>query len=253
MKKEKEFILKIANNAGKIMRKNFSLGMKKTWKIDQTPLTITDTAINNMVIEQVKKYFPEHGVVGEEVSYLTERSNVWVCDPVDGTVPFSHGYPTFVFSLALVVEGKSVLGVLYDVFMNRLLYGEIGNGTTLNNEPIHVSNTQHLSYKSIIGVDAHERYPLLRSDLVNKTHTLATVFYSASYQSMLVACGEFEAEIYEHSKPWDAAAVKIIVEEAGGKVTDFEGNDQRYDRPINGFIASNGFVHDEIIQIIKNQ
>lgn len=80
---------------------------------------------------------------------------------------------------------------------------------------------------------------------------MTTILFSTVYSSMMVAYGEYLGEIFEFDKPWDCAAVKIIVEEAGGRVTDIEGNDQRYDKLTNGYIASNGYVHDELVEVCK--
>ena len=107
-----EFAKQLAQKAGEIMKNNFSHGMKKELKRDKSPVTTTDIAINKLVISEVKKYFPDHDVKGEEESSFENNSEyVWVCDPVDGTYPFSHGLPVFTFSLALVKNGKPVLGV----------------------------------------------------------------------------------------------------------------------------------------------
>jgi myo-inositol-1(or 4)-monophosphatase len=243
----KDFVLDLAMKAGAIMRANFSLGMKKDWKEDDTPLTVTDTTINRMVIEEIKKKFPDHALLGEEESNLKDSEFVWVCDPVDGTVPFSHGYPTFMFSLALVQKGETILGVLYDPILNRMFYAEKGKGTSLNDKVIHVSDGGLKS--ALINLDTDVRLANLRNKLIDRDG-FTTTFYSATYGASLVACGEFVAEVYEYDKPWDAAAVKIIVEEAGGKVTDIAGQEQRYDKPINGFVATNGHVHDELIELI---
>src|SRR6185369_6851970 len=98
----KEFALQMAQEAGGIIRSNFSMGMKKEWKEDVTPVTVSDLAINKDLIEGVKQHFPGHSVYGEEESALIDGAEyVWVCDPVDGTLPFSHGIPTCMFSLAL--------------------------------------------------------------------------------------------------------------------------------------------------------
>ncbi|MGB7957943.1 MAG: inositol monophosphatase [Minisyncoccia bacterium] len=246
----KEFVVDLAEKAGKIMLANFSLGMKKDWKEDNTPLTITDTTINKMVIEEVKKNFPDHALLGEEESNMKESEYVWVCDPVDGTVPFSHGYPTFMFSLALTHNGESILGVLYDPTLKRMFYAEKGKGAFLNGQPMHVSKVS--SFKNaMVNLDTDVRLIDLRKKLIDKD-AYTTTFYSATYGAALVVCGEFVAQVYEYDKPWDGAAVKIIVEEAGGKVTDIAGKEQRYDKPINGFVATNGSVHDEIIRIIQS-
>jgi len=101
-----QFAKDVAKQAGKIMMENFKLGMHKEWKSDNSPVTETDLRINKLLIEGVKKYFPEHSVLGEEESnFVGDRKMVWVCDPLDGTLPFSHGVPIFTFSLALVDDG----------------------------------------------------------------------------------------------------------------------------------------------------
>ncbi len=252
MQNYKDFAIGLAQKAGKIMLANFTLGMKKEWKDDNSPLTVTDTQINRFVIESVNQTFPDHGILGEEGSKNQDREYLWVCDPIDGTMPFSSGYPVFVFSLALVINGKSILGVIYDPFLNRMYVGEKEKGAFLNNEKIHVSQQKQLGRKMLINVETDLKLSRAR-DLMTKKGCIISRICSVSYASILVASGEFIASIFEYSKPWDGAAAKIIVEEAGGKFTDLEGKEQRYDRTINGFIASNGFVHDELVAICANR
>jgi len=252
----KDFAVSLALKAGGIMKKNFMIGMRKEWKEDSTPLTATDTEINALVISEVRKIFPGHSLLGEEASAMRESEYVWVCDPVDGTTGFSHSYPLFMFQMALTRFGESILGVMYDPMLNRMFYAEKGKGTFLNGVPIHVAEGvgfKHKTRKVIICIDGDEGIPLagLRNEL-RKRGAKTTNFYCASYPSALVACGEFTGEIYGAKGAWDGATVKIVVEEAGGKVTDLFGNEQRYDQPINGFVATNGLVHDELIEIIKN-
>ncbi|KKS00586.1 MAG: Myo-inositol-monophosphatase [Candidatus Levybacteria bacterium GW2011_GWB1_41_21] len=241
----------LARQAGEVMRKDFSLGMKKEWKKDKTPVTVTDTFVNRMVINAIGKEYPEHSILGEEENSLKDSEYVWVCDPIDGTIPFSHGFPIFAFSLALVKNGSPVLGVIYDPIVDRLLYAEKNKGTTLNGKPVKVSSASSFSERTIIDGGIESLKLLGMEEEIRKRKVLTTRIYSCVYGGMLVALGEFVAEIYRHVNPWDAAAVKIVVEEAGGKVTDLLGNEQRYDQPINGFIASNGRVHDELVKRTK--
>lgn len=242
--------LNLARQAGKIMRKNFSIGVKKTWKKDNTPLTTTDTLINRLVVETLSKNFPDHGIIGEEESLKKNSEYQWVCDPLDGTVPFSHGYPLFNFVLVLVRDGKPVLGIIYDPILDRLFYAEKGQGAFLNKKRIKVSTQQKLDRYSVVEVNARSKYKNVQK-LVSEKVRYVLNFVSASYASSLVAFGTFTANIYEYENPWDGAAAKIIVEEAGGKVTDISGKEQRYDREINGFIASNGLVHEELVKMCK--
>lgn len=244
---QKQFAIKIAKQAGKIIVSNFSMGMKKNWKADSSPVTKTDIAVNKMVIQEAKKYFPTHGVLGEEQSYAVEgKEYLWVCDPVDGTVPFSHGFPTFCFSLALVKDGVPILGVVYDPMMKRMLVAEKGKGAYLNNKKIKVNKldlSRGVSGWTNLGMtELRTKYPNL----------CCICFWCICYEGMLVAAGEIQASYYNHHGAHDIAALKVIIEEAGGKVTDRNGNEQRYDRKINGALLSNGVVHKELLEFIKN-
>ena len=242
----KNFAINLAKQAGKIMRANFGAAMEKEWKSNDTPVTKTDTSINRMVINGVKKYYPTHGVLGEEESYNSKgKEYLWVCDPVDGTVPFSHGSPTFVFSLALVKDGKPILGVIYDPIMGRMYIAEKGKGAFLNGKKISV-NKLGLRH-SVAYWDARALSKLWKK--YPKVFWLN--LYSVCYESMMVASGYAVATVYLYSFAHDIAAVKIIVEEAGGKVTDRDGKEQRYDGPINGALITNGKVHKELLRMIN--
>lgn len=252
----RSFAIKLAQQAGNIMRTNFTLGMERKIKSDNTPLTITDTTVNQLVIDTIKKNYPDHSVIAEEGSIPgNNKDYVWVCDPIDGTIPFSHGIPAFTFSLALTKNGKSLLGVVYDPIADRLFVAEKGKGATLNDKAIHVSNVNRLKgsviyiawYKSAV-LDLRNIYGLLEDNSIRFTS-----YNSSVHAAMLVACGEFPVALQGGKYPWDAAAVKIIVEEAGGKVTDLAGKDQLYDKEIYGFVASNGLVHEEMLAIIQKE
>ena len=249
----RKFALELAQQAGGLIRSNFKLGMKKEWKADSSPVTETDLAINKLLIEGVKKHFPAHSVLGEEESAMVEGSEyTWVCDPVDGTIPFSHGVPTCVFSLALAHNGDPVLGVIYDPFMDRLLWAEKGKGAFMNNDPIHVNDAASPD-RTVIGMPiwVRSKYKLieLQAELMERGATVMGL-QSVVYMALLTATGEFCATSFGGATAHDGAAVKIIVEEAGGKVTDLFGNEQRWDQPIKGYIASNGKVHAELVKAI---
>lgn len=224
--------------------------------MDGSPITATDIAINRLLIERISEFFPDHGVIGEEENHKNENSEYqWVCDPIDGTIPFSHGIPTCVFSLALVKNGVPIFGVIYDPFMNRLFFAEKGFGATLNSAPIAVSKNNSL-INTVVGlelarggktqVSANAIRDYFKKEQTTKCLSLGCVMY----EGMLVACGELSAVIFTGRGCHDGASLKVIVEEAGGRVTDVLGNEQRYDREINGFIASNGICHDMIVELV---
>ncbi len=255
MKDYVPFAIDMAYKAGRIIRKNFTLGMKKTLKqTDSSPLTISDTAINHMVTEAIDKEFPTHRVIGEEESNKKSNSEyTWVCDPIDGTIPFSSGIPISTFSLALTKYGIPIVGVIYDPFMDRLFMGKKGQGAFLNNKKVSVSKSKIIKSQVLyMGWWKHSLYDLLlvRRELCKKECKIMD-FCSFAYAGALVAAGEFTSVIYGDHYPWDVAAMKVIIEEAGGICTDFTGKDQQYDRDVNGFIAGNGSVQKELLALVK--
>ncbi len=254
MEKELNFAIDLAKKAGEIIKANFVFGMKKEWKKDNSPVTETDLKINQLVIDSVKKEFPDHKILAEEGSDMSGNGDyVWVCDPVDGTIPFSHGVPTCVFSLALVKNGESILGVVYDPFMDRMYSAVKGQGAFLNGDKISVSKANTIK-NTIVGLTFWKEAPFqfYESEKILKENSVKLInVLSVIYMSMMVASGEFSTVVFPGNAAHDAATVKIIVEEAGGKVTDLFGNEQRYDRETKGFLATNGILHDEFLRIIK--
>ena len=251
----RSFAENFAKQAGEIIQKNFRLGMDKEWKEDNTPVTATDIEINDLLLDSVAKEFPGHNVLAEEKSRLGKDSEfVWVCDPVDGTIPFSAGIPICTFSLALVKNGESILGVVADPLGDRFFIAEKGQGAFLNGAKIRVSTVSDLRGQTAncdtfetAYYDSYKLSGYLRMVKGVKLLTLCSFVYSA----VLAAAGELAFSIFPHTTAHDAAAVKIIVEEAGGKVTDLFGNEQRYDKPINGALVSNGFLHGKLTDLIK--
>lgn len=250
----KIFATTLAYAAGARIKKDFKMDMDREWKADSSPVTATDYAINQMVLDAVASTYPAHSVLAEEGSNLIEGSEyTWVCDPLDGTIPFTHGIPTSVFSLALTQNGQVLLGVIYDPYMDRLFFAEKNKGATCNGEKISVSSQKSLR-QSLLDIELPPRLPYtihpVKEKLLGKGARCLTIA-SILYGAMLVAGGELIAALCTCKTAHDGATAKIIVEEAGGKVTDLFGNDQRYDREINGYIASNGLIHDELLTLVK--
>jgi myo-inositol-1(or 4)-monophosphatase len=249
----RDFATSLSQKAGEIIKDAFTAGVKREWKKDNTPVTDVDKEINTLVINSITKVYPGYAILGEEESNLTESEYVWVCDPIDGTVPFSHGFPLSVFTLALVYKGEVILGVINDPYLNRFMIAEKGKGTFLNGKQVFVSDTNEMKH-AVIDVETWSTslYDLtpLYTELISRK-AMPTTLRSAVYVGMLIAMGELGGIYFGGKTPWDAAAVKIVVEEAGGTVTDIFGNDQRYDKDINGFIAGNKKLHNELVSIAK--
>ena len=248
----KSIAIGLAKQAGEIMRKNFKLGMDKTWKADHSPVTETDLAINALVLAEIQKNFPDHSILSEEGNAISNSEYVWVCDPVDGTHNFAHGIPTATFLLALVHQGQPILGLIYDPFLDRLFFAEKGKGATLNDEPIHVSKATEVK-RTMMGigkwVDMGDLFEVAK-ELRQKGVRFITGL-SIGYMGALVAAGEMSATLFGGCDPHDTVAIQILVEEAGGKATDFFGENERYDREVQGQLATNGILHQEILDVIK--
>lgn len=249
-----EFAKEIAKEAGKIMLKYFNSDNQSSYKEDNTIVTIADTEINDYLIKQVKSEFEAHSVDGEENKFGTSNY-VWVCDPIDGTAMYARGIPVSVFSLALVVNGEPTVGVIYDPFNDNMYYAEKGKGAYKNEEKITISSIKLNDKRS---VSHYDMWPSSKYNIYDTIKELGKSTYFVSIGSIARACtciasGDFNLAIFPgtKNKNCDIAAAKIIVEEAGGKVTDLFGNNQRYDTDINGAVISNGLVHDEVISILK--
>jgi len=248
------FAKQIAREAGEEIRKNFQINGHREWKEDGSPVTKTDMAINKMVIERVAETFPDHGVKGEEESaYSGEEEYLWVCDPIDGTTPFAHGIPTCVFSMALVKDGRSILGVVYDPFLDRLFFAQKGTGAFLNDEPVHVSDAKAFNANLVIASSFSRNFvdTLAVASVLKKQGVHIMNLQCHIYAGMLVAAGELGAVIFSGKGAHDGAALKILVEEAGGRVTDLFGNEQRYDQPMKGQLVTNGVLHEPVLALLS--
>lgn len=247
-----EFAIEIAKQAKEIMLTYFNEDNGSSYKEDKTIVTIADKKINDYLIEKVKNTYPNHCVDGEERSF-GKSDYVWVCDPIDGTAMYARHIPTAVFSLALVVSGQPILGVVYDPFTDNLYYAQKQKGAYRDGNKITVNDIALGDKKAVSHFDMWPKSPY---NMYLVIHDLKSYFVSVGSiirASMAVASGEFVCAIFPGTKGknCDIAAVKVIVEEAGGKVTNLFGKEQRYDQDIIGAVITNGRVHDQIVDTIR--
>lgn len=254
------FAKKIALQAGKIMLHYFDVEGISDYKSDKTIVTIADKKINQFLIDKVKKTYPDHGVFGEESSYRQDNTSVlWVCDPIDGTAMFARGIPIAVFSLALVIDGKPILGVVYDPFTKRLYTAIKNQGAFCNKQPIHVNDFLLGDQREVSNFDLWAEAGLINTvkPIVEKLLEKSPYFIclgSVVQACMCVASGKFSFALFAGTKDKnvDIAAAKVIVEEAGGKVTNIFGEEQKYDQDIKGAIISNGVTHKELVNLLND-
>lgn len=247
--KELEVAKGIAKQAGKVMLQYFDGDQQLELKADTSFVTVADKTINRLVIEEMAKHFDDV-VIGEEEStgeYGMGRR--WLCDPIDGTKAYVWGVPTAMFSLGLVVDGVPVLGVAYDPFLDRLYEAVAGQGSFCNGGALRVS---HMGLKGgIVAVTSSIEKIKSRVGmfdyLIERGASLAS-FSGAVSKSCLLARGKFVGYFEKGVNAHDMAAVHVIVEEAGGKVTAVDGSSLDYSKPFRGAIVSNGVVHEELIE-----
>jgi fructose-1,6-bisphosphatase/inositol monophosphatase family enzyme len=253
-----EFAKNLAKESEEVALRYFSFDTETTWKEDNTPLTMADTEINDLVIKRINETYPDHSIYGEEKSYKKEGSKyIWVCDPIDGTMAFSIGLPIFVFSIALVDQqtGLPVLGLINDPVMKNMYWAYKGSGAYRNGKKIFVLKDADLK-NTYLNTGASGRavgfsnLPLLKILSENKCAVMR--YPSFIYGCIQVANGKYIGGVFYAKAGHDVAALKIITEEAGGKVTDLNGEQRRYDQDGIGCIVSNGVLHDEILEIVQS-
>lgn len=253
-KLELETAKHIAYKAGDIMRHYFDRNQYLQLKADGSPLTIADTTINAMVIDELEQVFAEDIIIGEEQStggYGPGRR--WLCDPVDGTKAFTWGVPTAMFSLALVIDGSPVVGVCYEPILDKMYWATL-NGSALCNDKVLSVNNHTLDDGILATISSQLRLRrqahYIDALLDRQPRINMAAFSGAVAKSVRVAEGRFVGYIEELVNPHDMAAVDLIVSQSGGKVTNFYGGRLDYSRPFQGAIVSNNLVHDELIGLI---
>ncbi|HYM95625.1 MAG TPA: inositol monophosphatase family protein [Chitinophagaceae bacterium] len=220
-------------------------------------VTEADHAAERVILQTIKQNFPGHYILSEEAGEIIQDSSYkWIIDPLDGTVNFAHGIPLNCVCIALEHEKEIVMSAIYNPHLNEFFFAEKGKGSTLNDKPIHVSKqTQAIKACLVTG------FPYTYLDMPNGPLQVFERFIrkgvpvrrlgSAGIDFCWVACGRFDG-FYEHKlEAWDSAAGFLLVEEAGGKVTDYNGNKFSPYQP--HVLATNGKIHDEMLAVINNQ
>jgi myo-inositol-1(or 4)-monophosphatase len=213
---------------------------------------VADRASERLVVERLRSHFPSHGIVAEEGGGHESASDYrWYVDPLDGTTNFAHSYPVFNVTLALEHAGQMITGVVFDPIRQELFSAERGAGAYLNNRRIRVSNTRRLEDSLVCtGFPSRKRHLSVN---VHFYHQLAMATHgvrrsgSAAIDLAYVACGRLDAFWEFGLNPWDMAAGRLLVEEAGGRVSDMEGKAHQFSA--THLLVDNGHLHEQLVQI----
>jgi myo-inositol-1(or 4)-monophosphatase len=257
--------------AGAVMRQNYHKPQRVTLKGAIDPVTETDYQAQETIVAIIRQAFPDHDFLAEErqregggaapaepgagLAWETDPPRCrWIIDPLDGTVNFAHGFPMFCVSIAFEAEGKLLYGVVYEPLRDELFEAQKGQGALLNGQPILVSRTDRLE-RALVATgfpyDIRERLPETTARLARVLGAVQGVRRagSAALDMCYVACGRLDGFYEENLKPWDTAAGLVLITEAGGRLTTFDGGE--YDIYSPNILASNGVLHGKLLHCLK--
>lgn len=247
-------IRQIAQQAGDLLMSHFGK-VEVEYKGEVDIVTKADRESETLIVGAIRKLWPGHDITGEEGTNTKTGSDFrWYIDPLDGTTNFAHGYPVFCVSIALEHRNERIAGVVYDPTRREMFAAEKGSGAELNGRPIHVSKIRDLSECIVAtGFPSQKRHrnPNIHfyHQITMKTHGIRRAG-SAAMDLAYVACGRFDGYWELNLNPWDTAAGVLIVQEAGGLVTDFWN--APFDIASKEVLAGNPAIHPALMQEIQN-
>lgn len=246
----------LAAHAGAaVVRSHFGGAVEPEWKGVVDPVTAVDRAAEDAVLDVIRTHRPRDRILAEESGGDDwDNGRVWIVDPLDGTVNFVHGLPQVATSVGLRNDGAALVGVVADVVHEETFAAECGAGASLDGVPISVSPTTEPARSLVVTGFAYDRQQRA-TEMATTLASVLTTFQgirrlgSAALDLCWVACGRVDAYWEYGLRPWDSAAGTLIVEEAGGRVTTFSGDPYPLDDP--GIVATNGNVHDALLEAIR--
>ena len=222
-------------------------------------LTESDLASEKLIIDRIRTFYPRHTILAEESGETMSANSAdqksewkWIIDPLDGTTNYAHGYPCFCVSMALERNGKLELGVIYDPMRDEMFTAERDQGAALNGKRIRVSQIDNLNRALLctgFPYDVRERNEFARhfANFIMNAQAVRRDG-AAALDLAYVACGRFDGFWEEGLKAWDVAAGVLMIEEAGGRVSNYDGSPfSIYHPPI---LASNQLVHEQMMRVL---
>jgi myo-inositol-1(or 4)-monophosphatase len=244
----------LAREAGALLRDRFAESHREMYKGTVELVTEMDTASEQMIVAEIREHFPEHAIEAEEGFGKEEPSGYrWFVDPLDGTHNYAHGYPHFCVSLALYQGGQPLLGVVYDPLLDECFWAAHGGGAFLNGRPLHVSSRAPLINSLVSTGFPYDKATNPDNNVAEFTQIATRVSGirrsgSAALDLCYVAAGRQEAHWELGLKPWDIAAGGLIVLEAAWMITG--PGRQPWNVRTTRLVASNGLIHDELLQML---
>ncbi len=254
MAEELEAALEAARRAGEVLREGFGTHHRVRYKGEVDIVTETDERSEEVIREALLGAYPSYGMLAEEGGESAGEDDArWIVDPLDGTTNFAHGLPLFAVSVALEEAGEVVLGVVHDPIGEETFVAERGRGATLNGDAISVSDTDELVRALVVTGFPYERDEVPAAvDLFGRLSVRAQGMRrlgSAALDLCYVAAGRLDAYYERGIHAWDVAAAGLILEEAGGRITDYKG--RPFDMEGGEMVASNGQLHSALVELTR--
>jgi myo-inositol-1(or 4)-monophosphatase len=254
-----EKILAVARNAafqaGKYMKASYGQQWEVEFKGEVDLVTRVDRESQEIIYQIIKRNFPCHSILAEENLKVEKDSNfLWLIDPLDGTTNFAHLLPVFCVSIAFLIEGETAVGVVYAPLLGEMFYAVKGGGAFLNEKKINVSTEKDLGNCLLATGFPYDRRKAKENNVVHFNKFIVRTrgirrMGAAAIDLCYTAAGRFDGFWEPKLFPWDMAAGFLLVQEAGGKVTDFSGNP--FDPFMKEIVASNGHIHQRMLEIIN--
>ncbi|MGB7292561.1 MAG: inositol monophosphatase family protein [Thermodesulfobacteriota bacterium] len=247
---------KAALEAGELLKGYLGKVGEVEYKAKNSLVTEADRVAEALIIRMIKEKFPAHGILAEESGIQRQESNyLWIIDPLDGTTNFTHTYPFFSVSIALEIDGEVKIGLIYDPIKDEMFIGERAGGARMNDKKIVVSDAFKVEESNLCTGFIHTADWMVEENLTHFANFIRRARAvrrdgSAALDLCYVACGRYDGFWELGLNPWDTAAGYLIVEEAGGRVTKFGG--EEYNINNQEIIASNGKIHDEMMNVLSS-
>jgi myo-inositol-1(or 4)-monophosphatase len=255
MKELKDFAVNLARDAGNLLKGEFNSEHEIHYKGEINLVTEVDKMSEDLIIAVIKKSYPDHGILTEESPAQNSQAKMrWIVDPLDGTTNYAHGYPVFCVSIALENKGMMVLGVIYDPLRGDMFVAERGCGAYLNGKKLKVSTIAALS-RSLLATGFPYDIRVSKDNNLNHFNLMAMEVQAirragaAALDLAYLAAGRFDGFWELKLMPWDMAAACLMVEEAGGVITDICGG--KWDISSPSVLASNGLIQEQMIRVFK--
>ncbi|MDA2922879.1 inositol monophosphatase [Patescibacteria group bacterium AH-259-L07] len=254
----KQFITKLTKDAGKILLRHFRKD-KSLVKLRKSVKGITtkyDIMVDKFIIREITKKYPTHNILTEETGAIDKGSEyTWIVDSLDGTTSYAYGNPLFSVCVALIKGDELTIGTVYAPAIDEFYIAQKGKGAYFNNQKIHVSYIKELRKSYVFLCDGGEtnrkRSGKIVFDLYHKV-TDARKLGSAGLETAWIAAGRADAYVTTKIRPWDVAPGVLLVEEAGGKVTEFKGRSWDWKKKQSDLIFSNKKLHNAVQNIVKD-